>query len=104
MQTVRNKKFKRGDNLRILATYLHNNPGSTSTDARKYLSQIRDRQYRPGYYSTYFCARRPGFYYRRGYVNVYWNKVGKGWFLMTCGLDLVDLDPHWACEPLVLKR
>ena len=104
MQTVKNKKFKRGDNLRILATYLHNNPGSTSTEARKYLSKIRDRQYRRGYYSTYFSVSTPGFYYRGlGYVDVYWNKIEKGWFLKTNGLELVDLDPWWAQESLVSK-
>lgn len=74
---------KQGANIEFLATYLFNNPGAGSGQARRALCAARgiDGLARPGYYACYFYTDR---------YNHLWTKRDGGWYLTQRGLARVN--------------
>ena len=83
-------KFKKGDNLRFIANYLFENPGSRYTHIIRALCEYRGKMYNRGMYSEYFRGESPP-WKRNGYGATHWKKAMGVWWLRPAGLCLVDL-------------
>ena len=86
------RTFRRGDNLRFIATYLHENPGSRYTDIVRALCEFRGKEYHRGMYTSYFRGD-PGWrtWMKPGYGVTLWaNHLGV-WWLLPAGMEYVDV-------------
>jgi hypothetical protein len=97
------RQVKKGDNIKFLATYIFNNPGCTSTDARKALCLNNGINWTTGtkmrgQYTTYFSSGWIGGRHKwpRNPLGRYWKRMkrpdGKTGLLVTTeGLFKVEV-------------
>jgi len=88
---LRMPEFKRGDNLRFIASYLYENPGSRYTDILRALCKFRGKKYDRGMYSQYFRSSGPS-WMPPGYGATHWKKEGGVWWLDHRGMEYVVLN------------
>jgi len=76
-------------NVQFLAQLIEQNPGITSTAARRALCAHKGKEFKPGQYTWYFTtaymSRCWGYGFKAGADYGYWEKRDGGWHLTEKG-------------------